>query len=278
MTEYGLGLIPSTIDARDFNLSEQIHSVIRELEENIPLPSKFEITDNLTAVKNQGQEGTCVGFACTIGLKEFQEKQMHNQYIELSPRYLYQKCKEIDGFPNIKGTNIKTALEVLSTVGVCEWNYWPYKEGDVGTPAPGADDNAKKYTIQSYGILTTMLSVKICLFRNSPVIMAVPFFNSWYSDQVTKTGDIPKPDGTNKNGHAICVVGYNDENKKFKFKNSWGTNWGDNGYGYLPYEYFDHQYREAWSAVDYDINNNGDLKISNEELRRALLNLPVVVN
>jgi C1A family cysteine protease len=38
-------------------------------------------------------------------------------------------------------------------------------------------------------------------------------------------------------GHAIVAVGYDDKTRLFKFRNSWGTGWGDKGYGHLPYAY-----------------------------------------
>lgn len=44
----------------------------------------------------------------------------------------------------------------------------------------------------------------------------------------------------------------------FKFKNSWVTPWGDNGLGYLPYDYrvqnqAEHFFFEAYRATDYKI-------------------------
>ena len=53
-----------------------------------------------------------------------------------------------------------------------------------------------------------------------------------------KTGVVPLP-GPNEQtigGHALVLVGYQDDQKRFIFRNSWGT-WGDGGYGYIPYEY-----------------------------------------
>ena len=38
-------------------------------------------------------------------------------------------------------------------------------------------------------------------------------------------------------GHAVVIVGYDDATREFKFVNSWDTDWGVNGYGYLSYSY-----------------------------------------
>jgi C1A family cysteine protease len=54
-------------------------------------------------------------------------------------------------------------------------------------------------------------------------------------------------------GHAICFVGYDSKKKLIKFKNSWGTNWGDNGYGYLPYNYINDFCWDAWAVKDINV-------------------------
>ena len=38
-------------------------------------------------------------------------------------------------------------------------------------------------------------------------------------------------------GHAVVCCGYDDEKQLFLIHNSWGTDLGDNGYYYLPYDY-----------------------------------------
>ena len=41
-------------------------------------------------------------------------------------------------------------------------------------------------------------------------------------------------------GHAVLLVGYDDNKQLYKFRNSYGTGWGVEGYGYLPYQYVEH--------------------------------------
>jgi len=50
-----------------------------------------------------------------------------------------------------------------------------------------------------------------------------------------------------------CVVGYSDEKQLIKFKNSWGTNWGQNGYGYISYDYYTRYCLDAWYFSDSSI-------------------------
>ena len=44
--------------------------------------------------------------------------------------------------------------------------------------------------------------------------------------------------GGNKQGHAVTLVGFDDRSQRFKFINSWGTRWGENGFGFIDYELF----------------------------------------
>lgn len=40
-------------------------------------------------------------------------------------------------------------------------------------------------------------------------------------------------------GHAVLIVGYDDEQKVFMFKNSWGPQWGEQGYGFVTFDHVD---------------------------------------
>ncbi len=48
---------------------------------------------------------------------------------------------------------------------------------------------------------------------------------------------LPQPQEAMLGGHAIAIVGYDDSKQMFTFQNSWGSSWGDKGFGYLPYSY-----------------------------------------
>ena len=77
-------------------------------------------------------------------------------------------------------------------------------------------------------------------------------FRSWFTKKVQVSGLVPMPKRNEDlaGGHALCIVGYDDKTNIFKFKNSWGANWGVQGYGYLPYEYMKKYCSDAWSATD----------------------------
>jgi len=87
---------------------------------------------------------------------------------------------------------------------------------------------------------------------NGPSVAGVGVYESWMTPAVDKTGVIPMPKKSEEllGGHAICIVGYDDKKKRFKFKNSWSRSWGDDGYGYLLYTYMTKYGMDCWSGKD----------------------------
>jgi GNAT superfamily N-acetyltransferase len=78
--------------------------------------------------------------------------------------------------------------------------------------------------------------------------------SSWFN---ASNGEIPLPKTEDEiiAGHGFLVVGYDDNTQKFKFVNSWGRDWGDKGYGYLPYTYFELFMTEAWVDIRPNYND-----------------------
>lgn len=218
----------------------------------IPLPAKINYTKNMTRVRDQGDEGTCVAFASVTGVKEYQDTKEYGKSIELSPRYLYNLCKKNDGAPDTEGTYPRVAMKMLLKYGTSPENFWPYKPHQTDKPKSGASKAAIKYRIKAYARLKTALEMKRSLVINGPFLAGVDVYDSWFAKDVDRTGIIPMPkkSGQYQGGHAICITGYDDSKKLLKFKNSWGGGWGDKGYGYLSYDYMKQYCVDAWSATD----------------------------
>ena len=153
------------------------------------------------------------------------------------------------------GSKISNAMLSLREIGVCEERYMPSvpdTNSDVFiSPPPVSLVSAKGYTISSYSSLPDLLSIKTTLAAGNPVVMGIPVYSSMESSKVAKTGAIPLPKTTETllGGHAIVAIGYDDSKSLVKFHNSWGSDWGDKGCGYIPYRYLQENYFNAWSMV-----------------------------
>jgi len=239
------GYIKDLDDRRDFLMKGFLPRV------DIVLPKSVDLTDKMSPVRNQGNEGTCVGFASVVGMKEYQELQDYKKLVLLSPRFLYNECKKIDGIPNQEGTYIRTAMQVLKKVGVCQEDFWPYQPHQKDKPKDEADSNARKFCVMGYARISGLEELKQSLFFKGPCVIGVKVFKGMMN---TKNGVVrmPKCWERSLSGHAICPVGYNDERKLVKFKNSWSEAWGNKGWGFLPYAYIEKYMMDGWSSVDID--------------------------
>ncbi len=239
-----LGCFKDPKDSRDIPMGLVLPIVV--------VPVSFDFTKLMSPVRNQGSEGTCVAFASVTGVKEFQDKKEYHRLERLSPRFLYNLCKKFDGIPFEEGTYPRIAMKVLLNYGVCHESFWPYIAQKKNLPRAGADKDAIKFKIKAYARINSQLEMKRSLLVNGPFVAGVKVFESWFTKKVQSSGLIPmpKPKENSVGGHAICIVGYDDKLSIFKFKNSWGANWGNNGYGYLPYVYMKKYCSDAWSATD----------------------------
>ncbi|MGE7988566.1 C1 family peptidase [Lysinibacillus fusiformis] len=277
--EKSLGAIPSPKDKRTILMSTVLPT--------FNVPKQMDYTDQMTPVRNQEVDGTCVGFS-VVSVKEFLERKELGDggWKTLSPRYLFNECDKIDSFPTCppsgqgRGTSILAAMKVLFDKGVCEERFWPYigcnpcqdNSCNLGSPKDGADENAEKYKIKAYAKLENVLIMKRSIAVNGPCVIGLRVYNNWFTDEVKNSGKIPLPpngaDSIGIGGHALCVVGYDDDIKMFKIKNSWGEKWGEKGYGYVPYDYMDREWSEAWGVTDYIENPLGLIKVKEEILTK----------
>jgi C1A family cysteine protease len=249
--KYALGCIKDPEDPRDKKLTRLPPSL------RVVLPPKLDYTKKMSPVSDQGQEGTCVGFASVDGMKEYQEKSEWKKLIQLSVRYLYVEARKLDTWSSDEGTTIRSAMKALNKKGVPPEDCWKYAVHQTDKPCPNADELAKPYRIKSYAYLETPDEMRESLFINGPFVAGVYVYDkAWTAAE--KTGKIPMPDKKDEmvGGHAICIVGYDDKKKLFKFKNSWGNAWGAKGYGFLPYEYMKKYSADCWSAKDLLADKN----------------------
>lgn len=239
----------------------------------IKLPVSIDYTNRMSPIGNQGDEGTCVAFASVDGVREYQEKKERKKYIDLSVRYVYWRCKQIDSIPDEEGTYPRIAMKVLQKYGVPQEKYWPYIPHQTDKPRKEIDKFAKPFKILAYARLNSILEMKRSLIINGPFLAGVIIFDNWMTEKVGNTGFIPIPDKKNKRigGHAICIIGYNEDKGLFKFKNSWGKEWGNKGYGYLDYEYIEKYSMDSWSATDL-IENPKSLIASRKKILKKYKN------
>ncbi|NQZ88856.1 MAG: C1 family peptidase [Colwellia sp.] len=122
-------------------------------------------------------------------------------------------------------------------------------------PSAAALTQAKKHIINRYCKLTLdngLADLKLSLSKDFPVIFGMMVPRSFYSTPASGVFTMPKPDEIRLGGHALLAVGYDDEKQHFIVRNSWGEEFGDKGYCYIPYEFFTGKYQTSQTEDSQD--------------------------
>jgi hypothetical protein len=189
------------------------------------LPLAVDHTLDMPPAQNQGDQGSCAAFAVAY-FKAWQEGRekgwdLNNPNNQFSPAFIYNSTKGSYG----PGVLVGTALEFVCQHGCANLTEMPYNQYDDTTrPTLSVRYSALEHRSQEWRMTFNVLQAKNWLV-NSPII-----------------GVIINPTGSQ---HVVCIVGYNDtllingQRGGFKYLNSVGSNWGDNGFGWLEYARFD---------------------------------------
>jgi len=204
------------------------------------IPKKVDLRNFASPVANQGDLGACTGFAIVKGLSEFLLNKQHKSFVPLSPLFLYYNERKIEGTVNDDaGASIADGMKVLKQTGVSPEEDWPYDITKFKlTPPKTAFDDATDYKVTTTKPLTGLSQIKSELNKGNAVVFGIEVYESF---EKSKDGIIPVPDINNEKelgGHAVFCLGFDDSKNVLIMKNSWGADWGDKGYFYLPYEYF----------------------------------------
>lgn len=224
------------------------------------IPNQIDLSSDMPPVGNQNPQNSCVAWATTYACLSYYEKGIRNApYFTngqinydniLSPSYVYN---QINNGQN-KGTYFEDAFNILQTEGACTFSSMPYIPNDwVSQPNNNQEREAKNFKIETYRRLNlsdAVTSLKAELINKNPVIIASIFDETYYNSGFNFNGSdyIWNSIGNVNNfmGHAILIVGYDDNKNAFKIMNSWGENWGKNGYGWINYNIISRVVREAY--------------------------------
>jgi len=193
------------------------------------------------AVKDQGDLGTCGVAALTTFLEFITGTPLSVLFI-----YYVSRVFVIGSMPHDdSGVDCKDVLEALAKYGLCKEETWPYNTAKfLEAPPEAAFEEASRFRPNSskFQPLFSLEEMKATLKKEMPFFVDIDFAPAAYGRESAETGKIAKaPTKIEYCDHTVLVVGYNDETEELIFQNSWGTHWGDKGFGYLPYQYINNQ-------------------------------------
>jgi len=240
-----LPLIEDPKDERDFEY----------VDDSKDLPEVFSRRSEMTPVKDQGKRGTCTAFT-VAGLAEWIEKKKTGKDIDLSEQFLFDVTKVLDELARFysHGSTIRTAMKALQKKGICEekfFKYEPKARQDIyktQVPSREAFKDAAKRKIEKYrSVVRVVTEIEKAVYNVGPLPGGVRLYRDFRHSR--KTGILPPPK-TSKDkfiNHGILVVGYDRKRKLIEVKNSWGEDYGDEGYSWIPYDYFPNHVLSFWT-------------------------------
>lgn len=250
-----MGWLPDPLDHRDRDLRD---GAVRErLERVIPLTSRGVAPQPASAaspvgtiradlrkwcspIEDQKNIGSCTAQA-VVGALEYFQRKTRGHHIDASRMFLYRATRRYLGWEGRGDTGafVRSAIKALRVFGAAPEAYWPY---DIGKwddePQAFHYSFAQNFRATEYfRVPEDVDTLKQVLDAGLPFVFGFTCFESL--SEADQTGIVPYPNANDAvtGGHAVMAVGYTDSH--VIFRNSWGTGWGDKGYGYLPWSYFD---------------------------------------
>jgi C1A family cysteine protease len=198
------------------------------------LPVQIDLTAQIPTPRNQGASSTCVSWATTYGAASNALRRAGRQAITLSPSSTYNMVS--DNRFCLAGTKISATLDFLRASGALPIEHFAFDGAWCGRrPTEAERKQAEGFRIRGWSKFDARdpLAVKAQLARGVPVIFGMwissKFASGFRSAEVIQANDDPF------SHHAMLVVGYDDARQAFRIQNSFGTAWGDRGYGWLAY-------------------------------------------
>ena len=228
------GWTPEFPDHRDimFSLPQKIKK----------LPTKVDLRNDALPIYDQGALGSCTANAISAAYAFDVLKQQEETFYIPSRLFIYYNERVKEGtVDQDSGAMLRDGIKSIKKVGVCAEDSWPY---DISKFTNKPTDSCYKEASKNKAILYKKVSrslydFKSCLVAGFPFVGGFSVYESFESKEVAQTGKMSMPNPSEKllGGHAILVMGYDDELGCFIVRNSWGSKWGDKGYFYMPYEY-----------------------------------------
>ncbi len=207
--------------------------------EAVGAPAAFDLRNVggrnfVTPIKNQGGCGSCVAFG-TVATVESTLRVARNDSnlaIDLSEAHLFYCHARSEGRNCGNGWWPERALEWFKSTGVADEACYPYTAGDQNCTNLCSDWRNRVLKITGYTKLTTAAQIRDWISQKGPVSACFIVYNDFFN---YRSGVYKHVSGAQAGGHCVTIVGYDDTQKYWICKNSWGAGWGESGFFRIGY-------------------------------------------
>lgn len=248
------------LDPRQFDKAKVYESLSDDDTKN-PLPESANLQKYAPAVGDQGHQGSCVAWSSAYGARTILEATRTGQdpnSLKFSPSFLYNQI----GLDGCDGSYIERAMEFMTQKGAVPYDRFPYTDQDCSKqPDRQLLNDAQEFRMRGANRLTVgdrtdagsidLRAIKENLSQGAPVVIGMMVGGSYMQSMMGQDVWTPTDDDRSMQGfggHAQCVVGYDDKKYggAFLIMNSWGPQWGNNGFAWVHYRDFKYFVREAY--------------------------------
>ncbi|MEM9992122.1 MAG: C1 family peptidase [Bacteroidota bacterium] len=273
---------------------DSLSTMSQDIEGAKSLPLKVDLTPYCPAIRHQGDIFSCVGWSVGYAVltieRAIQNNWLDKKYITenaYSALFVYNQIKSKNCHT---GAQITAALELLEHKGNCLARHFDFDPNDCETlPDSSVLQAAQVHTISHYIKLfeqkdandLKVRKVKQVLAHQKPVIIGMKVLRNFYELKNARFWWPNIGDQTFAGGHAMCVVGYDDEQKAFRLMNSWGKNWGNEGFIWVKYQHFAEYCKYAYAifleqggTIDFSEQQSSEISEPSYEVAAPTSQLP----
>lgn len=229
------GWIPDLPDHRDLHFLAP-PKILRNL------PKRVDLRPSCPPIYKQAPLNSCTAHAIAAAIQFDQIKEFRRELFRPSRLFIYYNERAIEhSIRSDSGAQIRSGIKSVAKKGVCPEHLWPYRPRKFRhKPTRKSYQEAAKHpSVTYYRVPRALNQLKACLASGYPFVFGFTVYESFHSKKAARTGRGEMPAKRDKviAGHAVVAVGYDDEQRRFIVRNSWGAKWGMRGYFTMPYDY-----------------------------------------